>query len=622
MSFQLISRKYDRLIAMIFFSTLLLMSSVVAYSLVRSHQQFLDYHEHISQLTTVRLASELGGFFSQQQQLASLMVTAHQPVFDRWVSDPDDATKRYALAEVIKKYFPDQYSFTLANDDGNPIWDDMGETIGEACLNDLKAHSLSATLPNNSVSYIHPGSQNYHFDLFTTITHKDQKKVLLISFKPDQLALMLSSRQMPDHHLFLVRNDLPDLIEISMQGSRDKMIRDAHFSQAEVALLQTRYATKQAIRNTNWLLIDITDENTLKSAQYKLWVELLALLFMVVVVVKWRLLHRQRQEQLAQSSLLVEMNQKLEQKVKDRTQQIERQQHQLKLAAQVFSASTDGIIICDENNRIVDVNDALIVLTGYKRHDLIGENPRIFSSHTMKQDFYENMWHSINQNGYWHGEIDDFTSKNKVIHMRCAISSVKNEQGKVVNYIAIYSDIGEIKAAQKALESMAYHDALTGLANRALLFDRLEQYLALNERQKTIMALCYLDLDGFKPINDTLGHAAGDKLLKTVAERLEFCLRSSDTAARLGGDEFVVLFSGLSSQDECEIALKRIMAHLSLPIELGTQQVYIGASIGVSLFPQDGTTSDVLLQNADKAMYQVKNTQKNGYAFFSSCNRE
>jgi len=202
--------------------------------------------------------------------------------------------------------------------------------------------------------------------------------------------------------------------------------------------------------------------------------------------------------------------------------------------------------------------------------------------------------------------------------MQCAISVVRNEQNEICNYIAIYTNITPLKTAQKALEHMAYYDRLTGLPNRTMLFDRLEQSFACNYRNQTLLAVCYMDLDGFKPVNDTLGHAAGDELLKAVATRLRNILRAEDTAARLGGDEFVLLINNLENKEICQLALNRVMQQIQSPFIIQGKTVQIGASIGVSFYPEHGTNADQLLRTADQAMYAIKRTGKNNIFYADS----
>jgi diguanylate cyclase (GGDEF)-like protein len=229
------------------------------------------------------------------------------------------------------------------------------------------------------------------------------------------------------------------------------------------------------------------------------------------------------------------------------------------------------------------------------------------------------MWQSLQEFDCWHGELENFSSKkHHHLIMQCAISVVRNEQNEICNYIAIYTNITPLKTAQKALEHMAYYDRLTGLPNRTMLFDRLEQSFACNYRNQTLLAVCYMDLDGFKPVNDTLGHAAGDELLKAVATRLRNILRAEDTAARLGGDEFVLLINNLENKEICQLALNRVMQQIQSPFIIQGKTVQIGASIGVSFYPEHGTNADQLLRTADQAMYAIKRTGKNNIFYADS----
>ena len=216
------------------------------------------------------------------------------------------------------------------------------------------------------------------------------------------------------------------------------------------------------------------------------------------------------------------------------------------------------------------------------------------------------MWATLEREGFWRGELINRRRDGTRYVQQTSISAVKDKHGRVRNYIGLSSDISAIKESRERLERMAYFDALTSLPNRRLLSDRLNQAIGQARRGGTLLAICYLDLDGFKPINDQWGHAAGDLLLIDAARRLTANVRAGDTVSRLGGDEFVVLLGNLAHLDECEVALERIRTELNLPFHLKDGEARISASMGVTLFPLDGAEPDMLLRHADQAMYQAK----------------
>jgi diguanylate cyclase (GGDEF)-like protein len=232
--------------------------------------------------------------------------------------------------------------------------------------------------------------------------------------------------------------------------------------------------------------------------------------------------------------------------------------------------------------------------------------------------FYDAMWRSIEHTGEWRGEIWNYKKSGELYPGILNISAVKNGIGRTTHYVAVYADISDLKSTQQYLEKLANYDTLTGLPNRMLLADRLRQAIAHARRQEQLLAVCFLDLDGFKPVNDRHGHGIGDQLLVQVAGRLRQAVRADDTVARLGGDEFVLLLSDLSTVEECERALERIIADLGAPYAVGALTLRISASIGVAIYPFDDAEPDMLLRLADHAMYRAKQDGRSRYCFYEA----
>ncbi|MGE5489824.1 MAG: EAL domain-containing protein, partial [Actinomycetota bacterium] len=299
---------------------------------------------------------------------------------------------------------------------------------------------------------------------------------------------------------------------------------------------------------------------------------------------------------------------------------IEREQSesQLRLAASVFAHAHEGIMICDADRKIVDVNPTFTEITGYGRDEVVGQTPHILNSGRQDAEFYRMMWHTIQRQGHWHGEVWNRRKDGGSYAERLTISSVTDDKGQVTRYIGTFSDISLLKRHQAELERLAHYDALTHLPNRALLSDRMTQALAQSKRSGAAVAVCYLDLDGFKAINDELGHDAGDALLIEVGQRLSEAVRAGDTVARLGGDEFVILLIDVANREECERAAVRILRTIAAPVHIKGCERAISGSLGITLFPDDGVDSDTLLRHADQAMYQAKQAGKNRHLFFDS----
>ncbi|AOO64521.1 bifunctional diguanylate cyclase/phosphodiesterase [Sulfurospirillum halorespirans] len=289
----------------------------------------------------------------------------------------------------------------------------------------------------------------------------------------------------------------------------------------------------------------------------------------------------------------------------------------LQLAANVFTHAKERIIITDPYGTIIEANDAFVRNSGYLLNEIIGHNPRIMKSGRQEPIFYTQMWESILTLGHWQGEIWNRRKDGSIYAEMLTISAVKDSEGEIQNFVALFTDITIIKEHEKELEHLAHHDALTSLPNRMLLWDRLSQAIAEAQRYNTYLAVLYIDLDGFKEINDTYGHSIGDELLIAVSKRIASLLRKNETVARLGGDEFVAILTNLKEPRECEPILKRIIEAMSDVIVIHGIDLYISASIGISFYPDDSIKAEDLILYADKAMYNAKELGKNCYFFFN-----
>ena len=292
-------------------------------------------------------------------------------------------------------------------------------------------------------------------------------------------------------------------------------------------------------------------------------------------------------------------------------------QAKLQLAASVFESSREGIMITEDDGTIIDVNDAFSRITGYPKEEVIGKNPRILKSGLQGADHYASMWKDLKGKGHWYGEVWNRRKNGEIYAEMQTITSVHDPEGGRVRYVSLFSDITSIKEHEKQLEHIAHFDALTGLPNRVLLADRLHQAMSQATRREQQLAVAFLDLDGFKSINDTYGHEAGDQLLIALASRLKETLREGDTLSRIGGDEFVAVLVDLDSFEDSLPMLNRLLAAAAEPFLFGGASVQVSASLGVTFYPQkDEIDADQLQRQADQAMYQAKQGGKNRYHVF------
>ena len=285
-----------------------------------------------------------------------------------------------------------------------------------------------------------------------------------------------------------------------------------------------------------------------------------------------------------------------------------------RLAASVFAHAREGILMTEPDSTIIDCNPRLEEMTGYSRDEIIGQTPRLFSSQRHGASFYRQLWEVLQHTDNWRGEMWNRKKSGELYAQQASISAVRDGAGRLTHYVGLLTDITPLKHQADLLREQANHDTLTRLPNRALLRERLQQAIHRARRQQGRVALCYIDLDDFKPINDSLGHAAGDRVLIEIAHRLHAGLRGGDTAARIGGDEFIVVLNHLADIDECRQAVERLLNALGEPILVEDRPLRISASIGVALYPRDAETGDELLTLADSAMYEAKRAGRNRYS--------
>lgn len=293
-------------------------------------------------------------------------------------------------------------------------------------------------------------------------------------------------------------------------------------------------------------------------------------------------------------------------------------QQQIRLLSSALSEAANGVMITNQNGVIQWVNPAFTKLCGYSKDDLIGQTPRVLKSGQQSKEYYQTLWNTISQGQNWSSETIERAKDGRIYIVSQTITPMLDESGLITHYISIHEDITAQKNTQDRIRYMAHYDALTNLPNRALFYDRMKQAFSMAKRNRGGMALLFLDLDGFKKVNDSLGHHAGDLLLIGVAERLQQCVRESDTIARLGGDEFTIILNEVHEKQSVANVAEKIIALIADPFILDGNEAHIGISIGIALFSENAVSEDQLMNNADLAMYEAKSAGKNTYKFSSN----
>ncbi|HOM72976.1 MAG TPA: EAL domain-containing protein, partial [Armatimonadota bacterium] len=289
----------------------------------------------------------------------------------------------------------------------------------------------------------------------------------------------------------------------------------------------------------------------------------------------------------------------------------------LRIQTSAINAASDQILIIDDQGKIEFVNPAFETETGFTFEEVVGQPMMTIRSNTHDEGFYEDLWKTIRTGRHWYGEMTGVRKDGSIYTEDVSITPVKNEAGIIERYIAIKRNITEKKIYEQKLDHLAHHDVLTGLPNRLLFSDRLSKSLAQARRDDRLLAVMFLDLDRFKMINDTLGHNIGDKLLKQVAERLTGTLREVDTIARMGGDEFTLVIEGISRAQDAAIVAQRALDVFCQPFMVDGRELFVTASIGISMYPNDGADVETLVRNADTSMYRAKEQGRNTYHLFT-----
>ena len=303
--------------------------------------------------------------------------------------------------------------------------------------------------------------------------------------------------------------------------------------------------------------------------------------------------------------------------IEDITLQKQAEQH-LRLTAMIFETSANAIFVTDAKNKIQRVNPAFSKITGYSLQEVYGKKTSCLSSGQHNQQFYEDMWKDIKDTGHWQGEIWNRRKNGEIYVAWLSISVITNENNIPIQYMAILTDISSLQEEIENVRYLANYDSLTRLPNRMLFHDNLLQAQDRAKQNNRLFALLFIDLDGFKPVNDNLGHAIGDQLLQGVARRLQKCVRETDTVARLGGDEFTIILNDIKKNQDAAKVATDIVQRLQQPFQLGKHQVTISASIGISVYPYDSQEIDSLIKHADMAMYEAKHAGKGRYCFYAA----
>ena len=315
----------------------------------------------------------------------------------------------------------------------------------------------------------------------------------------------------------------------------------------------------------------------------------------------------------ARTADLGQINSELQKEISERLQVEE----SLRITSKFFENSHEALVITDPKANIIDCNETFLTMNGYSRSECVGANCSMQKSGRHDDAFYRQLWHQLESEGSWQGEIWNRRKEGVIYPQWLSISAVHNDDQQLTHYVGIATDITGRKESEEKMVRLAHYDQLTQLPNRLLFHDRLQHAIHQAERQRHSVGVMMLDLDGFKKVNDTLGHNIGDELLTMVAQRLQSEVRKADTVARMGGDEFVAIFNDTHDAENITLIAAKIVASLAQVFHIDGEDIYVTSSVGIALYPKDGEQVDTLLKHADIAMYYVKGSGKNNFRFYN-----
>ena len=574
---------------------LVLWSANLQYKDFKKNQQvLLDY-------TVNTAALEISELIYRQTQTLNVLLKENNYLLKKIYKGPDKNPTISELNNKLNAFFPDSFGFAIYDYKGNVIFDELDKKQRQLCIDDIEAFAMENNGKNNYTPALHILSSDGHYDLMTKTSHNNNLKLTVILRFQYELLTKILNNHIPGERLLLIRTgikrenhqDGQDLYKIELANQSDIIYKKVPHSQWKIIGLPDNalYATR---------LKEL-------SIQYGL-LSLLIIFFYLLVLSILKRLNNQRNQAFNQLEVL---NQNLESTVINRTRELQK-------LSTVVTQSPVEIIITDLKGIIEYVNPKFSHITGYSPIDVIGTNVTQFITDKEDKKLIDNICETLLEGNNWAGEFNKSYRKGAEYWMYFRASPIRDGEHKIIQFLFIGEDITEKKIKDQKILYHAHYDGLTGLPNRTLAFDRLEQSIQLSKRSNNKVVLIFIDLDNFKNINDTLGHDYGDLLLKETATRLQTIVRKSDTVARLGGDEFIIILSQITNEEYIDKVAEKIIGTFQEPIITKDSECKITASLGISICPDNGLDRHNLLRAADLAMYYSKDNGRNQYHYFNT----
>ncbi len=569
-------------------------------------KEFETYHKSISHQSSLAVSIEVKSLISNLQTGLRILVTENPELIASLAETPENEKLLSIINKKLTDYFTYFYTVTVTDHNGSLLIDDLGEKIGDFCRLDI---GLFAENNQNYGISIHPGPTLHHFDIMVpwkidNEKYKIKKGIFFVSFSTESIVNILSISQTPGHETYILHIGKKQLIEITSRGGRE-ILDGKNF------LNKTLPPEKYTIENTLWEVVDIVSNDLREKFIHNITIEYSLIfggIFSLSGLMLLVLLREEKKRKEAEANI-IRINQSLEKTIDNRTEEFKK----------FFSAieqAADNTIITDKHGKIEYINDAFIKSSGFNRNELIGNNSNIIKSGRHDNKFYKNMWHSLLSGKSFHAI---FTNKHKSgynFYEDKTISPIKDKNGNITHYIGTGKDVSEKINHEKEMSYLAHHDTLTDLPNRVLLHDRVENSIAAAHRSNSNVVIMFLNINRFKSVNDRFGQSTGDDLLKKIAERLTGMLRKEDTICRNSGDEFVILAGKINNNHDIATLAHKINREIEKTFYIGENKIKISSSIGISIYPDNGTSHSELILNANTAMSRAKSSNS-GYEFFT-----
>lgn len=610
---------------------LCVVAALVVWAESGNYRALVKQQQELARQSVSLVSTELNAYLANLQRTSQVLLQNRHHLVKELTVSPGNDSLHDRLNELLGNYHDEHQAFALADAQGQILYEATGNHLDPVCKRNLQKLAHDPLAPALT---LHAANTPYHLDVLQRIKLPDGAPgVLLVSYNPRRMARLLDQGAAQGHRLFMVNSKQPDQIELSAEGARDVLQHSPQLSATEQAAI-AQYGASATVGDSQWLLLNLPDMARLKTAARDGWIRGSALLISALLLGLFTLNRIRREERRRQGAeqALLEAHAELENKVTERTQalssanselaaQVTRRQHaeeRMSKLSRAVEYTGDSIIISDPDGIIEYVNPAFEHMMGRPADTVLGTPLADLQTAHQPSEFMRRLWQHLDKEQAFREIFCTRNATGEACYTEQTITPLRDDKEQITQLIATGKDITERMDSEQRLSYLAHHDTLTGLPNRALMFDRLGHALARANRNNTLVALLFMDIDRFKTINDSLGHQAGDELLIAVAQRLDKSVRRSDSIARLGGDEFVAILEDIRQTEEPVHVAKSILNAIAEPLTLAGQEVSVTSSIGIALYPEDAGDANTLLQCADTAMYRAKAEGGNTYNFYTA----